>query len=62
MLNLEFVCLLSEACAAVSNNCVETEPLNVGKKIKNPYMFDWIAVHVFMHFEISSQDDIEKDR
>lgn len=44
MLNLEFVCLLSEACAAVSNNCVETEPLNVEKKIKNPYIFDWIAV------------------
>lgn len=34
MLNLEFVCLLSEACAAVSNNCVETEPLNVEKKKK----------------------------
>lgn len=38
MLNLEFVCLLSEACAAVSNNCVETEPLTVEKKKIHIYL------------------------
>lgn len=42
MLNLEFVCLLSEACAAVSNNCVETEPLNVEKKNKKSIY--WIGL------------------